>query len=389
MATLVSIPLGYYTYESYRSHLRLINAPRAEAFLEDEYTKITKLGNVNYDVSYRFKVGENSYSGKSTVFNKPVLKRVFVLYDPEDPTNSVLEGGRDSFDNWKEYWNGLIAVMVVGFILSIVAAVFKNRGQKSAKQTTPISGTTKSEHIAKLKLSAENIIWLESELLNLNREIHGEDRPKESPVFLQLFPKALLENENISTGDISIAADTLVKQTSRWLRLDQSRKWDVPFSKPRVEFTTVLPEGEPGHIEFGPESTTIRIHPKFSDDPFALAAILCHELAHFILDHNGMRRSDKKENEKLTDFFVFKCGQGLIYLQGVVNVDEFDGRSRESRLGYLSLEEMAYSHVRCASQFGLSKELIAPKHFRGKPLWNWARPLISSVCEEIVVVWLK
>ncbi len=38
----------------------------------------------------------------------------------------------------------------------------------------------------------------------------------------------------------------------------------------------------------------------------------------------------------------------------------------ESRMGYLTLEEMAYAHVRCASQFGLREQGISPEYFRGK-----------------------
>lgn len=79
---------------------------------------------------------------------------------------------------------------------------------------------------------------------------------------------------------------------------------------------------EPGNIEFGWNETIIRIHPKYADDPFALTSILCHELAHFILDQNGFRKDNRQENEKLTDFFVFNCGQGLIYLQGIVDMTQ-------------------------------------------------------------------
>jgi len=80
-----------------------------------------------------------------------------------------------------------------------------------------------------------------------------------------------------------------------------------------------------------------------ADDPFALTSILCHELAHFILDQNGFRKDNRQENEKLTDFFVFNCGQGLIYLQGIVDMTNQNAKAIETKLGYLSLEEMAYS----------------------------------------------
>ncbi|MGI9035044.1 MAG: hypothetical protein ACR2GD_03285, partial [Pyrinomonadaceae bacterium] len=110
----------------------------------------------------------------------------------------------------------------------------------------------------------------------------------------------------------------------------------------------------------------IRIHPDYADNPFALTSILCHELAHFILDHNGLRKNNQNENEKMTDLFVFRCGQGLIYLQGIHDVKSENGQTIESRLGYLSFEEMAYAHVRCASQHGILNSKILPNYFSGE-----------------------
>jgi hypothetical protein len=167
--------------------------------------------------------------------------------------------------------------------------------------------------------------------------------------------------DSLSARDVAEAATQLVNQTRKRIG-----KLEVPFRKPRVEFTSNLPENEPGHIEFGWDETIIRIHPDYIDNPFALASILCHELAHFILDHNGLRKSNRNENEKLTDLFVFKCGQGLIYLQGIVDITSENGQTIENRFGYLSLEEMAYAHVRCSSQYGLQNSKISPDYFSGK-----------------------
>ncbi len=236
--------------------------------------------------------------------------------------------------------------------------------QAKSKEMSPNSGQTplvRSETSKRFLLASENIIWIEKELLRLNQKMHGEDRPQNDVNFFQQLPKILLEKDSLSTKNVEEAILELVKQTRRRIG-----NMEVPFRKPRVIFTTELPDEEPGNIEFGWDETIIRIHPKYVDNPFALASILCHELAHFILDQNGFRKSDKKENEKLTDLFVFKCGQGLIYLQGIVDVTSQDGYTIESRLGYLTLEEMAYAHVRSASQHGLNEYTISPSYFRDK-----------------------
>lgn len=194
----------------------------------------------------------------------------------------------------------------------------------------------------------------------MNRDMGGDDRPEHIPHFLQPIPKSILTEDRLTPADVAEAATQLVGLTS--IRIG---KWEVPFRKPRVEFTALLPHAEPGHIEFGWDETLIRIHPQYAGNPFALAAILCHELAHFILDHNGWRGDSREENEMLTDLFVFRCGQGLIYLQGVHDVTYYEKGKIESKLGYLSLEMMAYAHVRCASQHGLLIEDIFPNAYRG------------------------
>ncbi len=211
---------------------------------------------------------------------------------------------------------------------------------------------------APVPLSSKSILWIEQELLKLNREIVGEDRPERNLSFLQSIPKIVLAKDVLTHSDVAEAAIELVNQTR-----SRIGKLDVPFRKPRVEFTSLLPENEPGHIEFRSGETIIRIHPYYADNPFALTAILCHELAHFILDHNGLRKSNRAENEKLTDLFVFRCGQGLILLQGVFDVTNQGKQRIESRLGYLSPGELAYAHVRCAAQHGLLVSQISPDYF--------------------------
>jgi tetratricopeptide (TPR) repeat protein len=79
-----------------------------------------------------------------------------------------------------------------------------------------------------------------------------------------------------------------------------------------------------------------------------------------------LRKDETSENEKLTDLFIFVCGQGLIHLQGIIDITSENGQTIENRLGYLTLEEMAYAHVRCSAQHGLLLSKIAPDYFSGK-----------------------
>lgn len=259
--------------------------------------------------------------------------------------------------------------LIVGLVSLVCAIVFIYLYQKMRKRLSYFVSKTKisqtltqtDQSSEKFQISSQSILWIEKELLKLNQEISGEDRPEYNSSFLQNLPNIILTKDILNSNDVEEAVTDLVKQTgNRFERLN------IPFRKPRVEFTTRLPKDEPGHIEFGSYETIIRIHPEYTDNPFALTAILCHELAHFILDHNGLRKDDQMENEKLTDLFVFRCGQGLIYLQGIYDITSQDGQTIESKFGYLSLEEMAYAHVRCASQYGISNSKIIPDYFSGE-----------------------
>ncbi len=361
--------VGYNSYQSYVEHSKLAeNNLETEGFLENEYTEVTRKGVKTYRVSYVFKVDGQPYRGTAEVSTKPSSSRIAVVYYPTNPSINKIKGGKDEY----EYSTvPFLALLIVGIIASIVlGAIQKQKTEiqpqsktnpKTYSETIPPKYPESAKSSNKLQISSKSILWIEKEILNLNQEISGEARPEHNSSFFQTLPKSLLEKDILTTKDVAEAATQLVKQTR-----ERIGKLDVPFRKPRVEFTSQLPKDEPGHIEFGESETTIRIHPNYVDNPFALAAILCHELAHFILDHNGLRKSNRNENEKLTDLFVFKCGQGLIYLQGIFDVTSKDGQTVESRLGYLSLEEMAYAHVRCSTQYGLLSSKIAPDYFSGK-----------------------
>ena len=368
----VPLILGYFTYQVYSSHIRLNNGTKTTAILDNEYTEVrSNRTGTKYKVSYYFTVNGKTYSGDGSLIKKPTSKDAAVIYDPTDPSNNKLEGGKDFFE---EIGQTIIIALVLGIIANLFVWGLKSAGKfsfrKSTKQKT---STTNNESSAQPKktevtkpsnsfqLSSNSILWIEKELLKLNKEMWGEERPTHDLQFLQSFPETLLKKDNLSTNDVAEVAKILVNETRKRIN-----KLEVPFRKPRVEFTSLLPNNEPGHIEFGEYETVIRIHPDYTDNPFALASILCHEIAHFILDHNGLRKDDRNENEKLTDLFIFVCGQGLVHLQGIVDITSENGQTIENRLGYLSLEEMAYAHVRCSAQRGLSVSKIAPDYFSGK-----------------------
>lgn len=194
-------------------------------------------------------------------------------------------------------------------------------------------------------IPGDALMWVERELRLLNRRMVREDRPEYVPAFLQPIPRSFSASSVLTPEDVAEAASQLVECTSKRIG-----RWEVPFRKPRAEFTVLLPKDEPAHIEFGEFETLIRIHPAFAPDSHSLAAVLCHELAHFIKDHNDVRRPSRNEEERITDLLVFRCGQGRIYLAGVHSVTWNGQHEVRRKLGYLSVGEMAYAHVRCAAQ---------------------------------------
>ena len=367
----VPLIIGYFAYQVYSAHSRLNNGTKTTATLDNKYTEIrSNRTGTKYEVSYSFTVNERKYSGDSYITEKPTSSKAAVIYDPTDPNNNKLEGGKDFYERTGET---IILALILGIVTNAVTWGLKLAGKfsfpNSLKKRTPTFSSQPSTYTKKtvpkssqnFQISSDKILWIEKEILKLNKEMWGEERPPHNSQFLQTFPEILLRKDDLSTNDIAEAAKILVNETRKRIN-----RLEVPFRKPRVEFTKLLPNNEPGHIEFGEYETIIRIHPDYKDNPFGLASILCHELAHFILDHNGLRKNNTNENEKLTDLFIFVCGQGLIHLQGIIEVTSKNGQTIENKLGYLSIEEMAYAHARCSAQHKISTSKIAPEYFSGK-----------------------
>ncbi len=186
--------IAYYSYHFYAAHVRLSNGLKAEGLLKPEYTKITGRSGTRHKVSYTFTVDGNSYSGESTILLAPVSPRIAVIYDPADPSNNKIEGGRDSFEDWQQTGASIIAVVIVGILVSLISAALralkKGRPEPDGLSSSDPVGNEaiRLRSLDKIQLSAERIVWIENHLKMLNQEIHG-DRPRKSPDFFQTFHK--------------------------------------------------------------------------------------------------------------------------------------------------------------------------------------------------------
>lgn len=86
----------------------------------------------------------------------------------------------------------------------------------------------------------------------------------------------------------------------------------------------------------------IAVGQEFFLDLPAARAILCHEVCHYVLEANGIRRATPAANERLTDVAMFVFGLSDVFLAGYQRVP--DGYRTGHRLGYLS--EAEYRYVR-------------------------------------------
>ncbi|NCW87323.1 MAG: hypothetical protein EBV71_00325, partial [Chitinophagia bacterium] len=82
----------------------------------------------------------------------------------------------------------------------------------------------------------------------------------------------------------------------------------------------------------------IEISSEYATKIKTMRSIMCHEVCHYILNHNGIRKNDTLENEKLTDVAMFVFGLGSIYLQGF-NLEENKYTRDNHKSSYLSENE--------------------------------------------------
>ncbi|MGA7076625.1 MAG: hypothetical protein WBZ42_08815 [Halobacteriota archaeon] len=87
--------------------------------------------------------------------------------------------------------------------------------------------------------------------------------------------------------------------------------------------------------------------------PFAIGAIVAHELTHHFLHNERLVLPDKVENEQFTDLASIALGLGKLVLNGTVS-DHFQTAREYFILGYLSSELKAYAYRQVNEQRGIS-----------------------------------
>lgn len=120
-----------------------------------------------------------------------------------------------------------------------------------------------------------------------------------------------------------------------------ARGIDVPMMTPRT--VTVPVAGAAGVFRVVDGWVRIEVDSSFARDFRVASAILAHEAAHYVLDHNGIRRPDTQANERLTDVTMFVLGFGQVFLNGYRGNSGIAYRPGH-RLGYLSDSEYEYLH---------------------------------------------
>ena len=66
----------------------------------------------------------------------------------------------------------------------------------------------------------------------------------------------------------------------------------------------------------GDGSVTITIKKSLSHQPRVALAVAAHELCHYILGNNNIRKENTLQNEKMTDVYMFFLGFGKIFIEG-------------------------------------------------------------------------
>lgn len=123
------------------------------------------------------------------------------------------------------------------------------------------------------------------------------------------------------------------------------------LSLPRVAIRFSRLEGSAGRIRRAPDCWHVDIHEDYEKHPDQLLAIIAHELAHVVLEENGVRLEPLLKNEELTDTLAVMAGFGPVMDRGSQFVREeylvIAVRRTTTKLGYLSQDEIfAISGIR-------------------------------------------
>ena len=88
---------------------------------------------------------------------------------------------------------------------------------------------------------------------------------------------------------------------------------------------------------------SININPFYNESKKVVCSIVSHEICHYILENTGIRKSDKLENEQMTDVCMFVLGFGKVYRAGFKYTKSGLNYRTGHQLGYLSAD--AYKEV--------------------------------------------
>ena len=111
--------------------------------------------------------------------------------------------------------------------------------------------------------------------------------------------------------------------------------FEVPFASPTTIFTKTA-NNTAGAFQVDQDGyVSINIDQRFVLDHQAACAILSHEVCHYILVNSGIRESDTRTNERLTDACMFVLGYGELFLNGYKHELAQSEYRQGHKLGYL------------------------------------------------------
>jgi len=168
---------------------------------------------------------------------------------------------------------------------------------------------------------------LDGKIATLGRRAWATKESSTSALYLELYRIA----DHVRLEDIIKTYLSHVRRVAPGLR--------IPEMIPSVKVAPLIEAAG----QFVEESgwAKIVLSPTFAAKPSAVRAILCHEVCHYVLEANGIRYTDRKENERLTDIAMFVLGLGRVFLAGYQQHGRAEYRIGH-RLGYLTDAEYRY-----------------------------------------------
>ena len=127
----------------------------------------------------------------------------------------------------------------------------------------------------------------------------------------------------------------------------------IPMMVPRIEFSGVRPDTGGSFEVDGEGYVVIKLKASLRKQSDVALAVLAHELCHYILGSNGIRKENTLQNEKLTDTCMFVLGFGQIFLRGY-NKARF---MSNMKYGYLTTIEYYLLHWRIKQDWSQNNRL--------------------------------